>query len=95
MKQQTIFGFCNFRYYVSNPRGAISWYPTREARDAARDRLIEEARAKGLQDPDTAFEPCMKTIRSPGRWAWFAELKAKDVLRLPDDPTHVWHEADA
>ncbi len=44
----TIFGFCNSRYFCGpNPRGAITWYDTRAARDAAVARL-EAAAARAM-----------------------------------------------
>lgn len=86
----TIYGFENFRFYVSNPYGHSTWFATCAERDAARALLIERAEKAGLSDPTRAFS-AVSMVLSPEGEAWLQELQdCGGELRPHDDMSHTW-----
>ena len=100
-KSFTIFGYTNARYFCGpNPRGSVTWYDTRAARDAAVTRLETAAGRDGLTDP--TFDRVRRRIRSTSPLAeWYARLQEYGILRAngidgPDsEPDQVWGPAGA
>jgi hypothetical protein len=98
-KSLTIFGFHNARFFAgANPRGQQVWFATRRERDAALARLIESARAYGLNDP-TDFPVIEKRLRGQDAFDWLTRLEERELLlangiEMPQDqPDQMWGAA--
>jgi hypothetical protein len=74
MRQFTIYGYENFRFYCSNPYGHCLWFETREARDAVRLTAQRAAAVAGLTDPPEPFRRVSRKIRTKAQRDWLAAI---------------------
>lgn len=90
MRQVTIFGYENFRYFVpaGNPHGHATWFKTRAERDVAVRERETQAAKDGLDDP--TFRRVRRVIKSASAHAWLASLQEQGDLRGQDAMSHTW-----
>lgn len=79
MNTTEIYGFENYSFYVSNPRGEVSWFSSRVARDAAKSALITEARAEGLDVSVDPFPRVRMELDTYEKLAWFDILVTHEM----------------